>query len=74
MAWTKKSIVPNAVSIAAKAASIWSSWVTSTATTVFTPMLSASGWTRRSMPGRWKKAISAPWAASCEAMPQAMES
>ncbi len=73
MAWTKKSMVPKAFSTAPKPASIEASSVTSTGARTFTPMLSASGCTRRSMPGRCRKAISAPWAASWLAMPQAMD-
>ena len=71
--WTKKSREPKAFSTVAKAASIEASSWTSTAAKTFTPMLSARGSTRRSMPGRCRKAISAPWAASWQAMPQAMD-
>ena len=48
--------------------------VTSQGMSAFTPMLSASGRTRRSMLSRRVNAISAPWEASTRAMPQAMES
>ena len=51
--WTTKSIVPNFSSMAAKAASIEASSVTSAGTRVVTPMLSASGRTRRSSASPW---------------------
>ena len=72
-AWTKKSILPKAASTAANPASMLASSVTSTGSMTVEPTLSARGRTRRSMPGRWKKASSAPWAASWLAMPQAMD-
>ena len=73
MACRKKSMVPKAFWTTPNAASMAASSVTSTGASTWTPMLSASGWTRRSMPGRCRKAISAPWAASWQAMPQAMD-